>query len=144
MKLLTEPLGSQHRLAWLVGAVALVSCALLGLAARAHASETIYWDNYNGNSVGTANINGSGAHLLDLGATAISQPEGLAFDPANDRIYIANSSGGKIDWVGIHGGAGVLNTGSAPVSNPAGIAVDPATQTVYWGNGTGSAPIGYA
>lgn len=144
MKLRTEPSGSQNRLAWMVGAIGLVSCVLLGVAAHAHASETIYWDNYNGHSIGTANIDGTGAHLLDLGETTISGTEGLAFDPTNDRIYIANNGESKIDWVGINGGAGVLDTGAAPVSNPDGIAVDPATQIVYWANENGAEPIGYA
>ena len=67
MKLLIEPSGSRHRLTWMVGALALVSCVLLGLTARAHASETIYWDNYHGDSIGAANIDGSGGHLLGLG-----------------------------------------------------------------------------
>jgi hypothetical protein len=144
LKLLTEPLGSRHRLTWSVGAIALISCALLGLAARAHASETLYWDNYHGDSIGSANIDGSGGRLLDLGTTAVDGPEGLAFDPANDRIYIAGNGDDEIDWVGINGGAGVLKTGNAPVDSPAGVAVDPATQTVYWGNEGGSEPIGYA
>jgi CARDB len=144
LKLLSEPSGSRHRLAWMVGAFALVSCALLGIVARAQASETLYWDNYHGDSIGAANIDGSGGHLLGLGKTGLDGPEGLAFDPTNDRLYIADSGNSVIDWVGINGGAGVLDTGTAPVHNPSGIAVDPATNTVYWGNGSGNEPIGYA
>jgi hypothetical protein len=144
LKLLAEPLGSRHRLTWLVGAIALVSCALLGLAAHAHASETVYWNNYDSSGVGFANIDGTGGGELELGKTVMDDPEGLAFDPANGRIYIASSANDQIVWVGIHGGSGVLKTDAAPVSNPHGIAVDLATQTVYWGNLDGEEPIGYA
>jgi CARDB len=144
LKLHTERLGSRHRLSWLVGAIALVSCVLLGLAARAHASETIYWDNYNIGGVAFANIDGSGGSALNVSETEISDPEGMAFDPANGLIYIASSGNDQIDWVSIHGGSGVLKTGAAPVDNPEGVAVDLATQTVYWGNSGGEGPIGYA
>jgi hypothetical protein len=140
-----EPAGSGHRHAFLAGALALVSLALLGIAARAHASETVYWDNYNAGSVAFANIDGSGGGELKSEEIEISEPEGMAFDPVNGRIYIASHGNGQIDWVGIHGGSGVLDTTGAPVEQPQGIAVDPATQTVYWGNaGNALEPIGYA
>jgi hypothetical protein len=147
LKLLTEPLSSRHRLAWMVSALALVSCALLGLAARARASETIYWDNYDGHpgTIGFANIDGTGGgELVPTGAEFLS-PEGMAFDPVNDRIYVASALTEEIIWVNIHDGtAGALDTTGAPVDDPDGIAVDPTTQMVYWGNSNGSEPIGYA
>jgi DNA-binding beta-propeller fold protein YncE len=147
LKLLAEPLGSRHGLTWLVGAIALVSCALLGVAARAHASETIYWDNYRAEpvTIGFANIDGTGGGLLSTSAAEIGEPEGLAYDPANGRIYVADYEKSRIDWVAIDGsGSGVLDTGSAVVKNPEGIAVDPKTQTVYWANDVLVGSIGYA
>ncbi len=83
LKLLVEPTGSRHRLTWLVGAIALVSCVLLGVSARAHASETIYWDNYGDEpaTLAFANIDGNGGGLLNTTAVEIESPEGLAYDP---------------------------------------------------------------
>ncbi|MCW2982031.1 MAG: hypothetical protein JWO14_3758 [Solirubrobacterales bacterium] len=147
MKLLTESLGSRHRLTWMVGAIALVSCALLGVAARAHASETIYWDNYNASppTIGFANIDGNGGGILNTAAIEIDNPEGLAYDPTSGRIFIANSSKEQIDWVATDGsGSGVLDTTGAKVEDPEGIAVDPKTQTVYWANDETEGSIGYA
>jgi hypothetical protein len=128
----------------MVGAIALVSCALMGLAAHAHASETIYWDNYNSDGVAFANIDGAGGAELNVEETEIQSPEGMAFDPANGLIYVASSQNDQIDWVSIHGGSGILKTGAAPVADPRGVAVDLATQTVYWGNSGGVEAIGYA
>jgi hypothetical protein len=146
LKLLSEPSGSRHRLAWMVGAFALVSCALLGIVARAHASETIYWDNFEApTTIGFANIDGTGGGLLNTEAVEIDSPEGLAYDPHNGRIYVANSENEQIDWVAIDGsGSGVLDTTGAKVEDPEGIAVDPATDTVYWANDENEGSIGYA
>jgi hypothetical protein len=147
LKLLAEPSGSRHRLTWLVGAIALVSCALLGLTARAHASETIYWDNYDEHpaTIGSANIDGTGGGLLNTAAVDIESPEGLAYDPQNGRIYVANSDKEEIVWVAVDGsGSGVLDTTGAKVDDPEGIAVDPTTQTVYWANDVTEGSIGYA
>jgi DNA-binding beta-propeller fold protein YncE len=145
LKLITEPSGSRHRLASLTGALALFSLALLGIAARAHASEEIYWDNFGANNVAFANIDGTGGGALNVAGTEIDAPEGMAYDAANGRIYIASSGNNKIDWVSIDGsGGGVLDTGAAPINVPEGIAVDPATQTVYWANNGEPGSIGYA
>jgi hypothetical protein len=147
LKLLAEPLGSRHRLTWLVGAIALVSCALLGLAAHARASETIYWDNFEGTppTIGFANIDGNGGGTLNTTAIEIDDPEGLAYDPTSGRIFVANSNGNEIDWVATDGsGSGVLDTTGAKVEDPEGIAVDPTTQTVYWANDESEGSIGYA
>jgi hypothetical protein len=128
----------------MVGAIALVSCALLGVAARAHASATIYWNNYDSDGVAFANIDGTGGSALNVAEAEIDSPEGMAFDPANGLIYIASSANDQIDWVSIHGGSGILKTGTAPVDDPRGVAVDLANQTVYWGNLSGKDVIGYA
>jgi hypothetical protein len=145
LNLLAEPTGSRHRLGLLAAVVALVSFALLGVAARAHASETMYWDNYSTSDVSFANVNGTGGGALNVTGAGIDEPEGMAYDPANGRIYIASENSEAISWVNINGsGGGVLNTGSAPVEEPAGITIDLATQTLYWGNNSGEDAIGYA
>jgi hypothetical protein len=138
----------------LSGAVALACLSMLGVAGTASAAETIYWDNYAASptTIGFASIDGSGGGVLGNASVAkpgteveLRSPEGLAYDPANGRIYVANSDNDEITWVATDGsGAGVLDTGAAPVESPAGIAVDPATQTVYWANDVGSGSIGYA
>jgi DNA-binding beta-propeller fold protein YncE len=138
----------------LAGTIALVSFALLGVAARAHASETIFWDNYGATpaTIGFANIDGTGGGVLSNASlqlpgteVEISSPEGLAYDPANGRIYVANRQAENIVWVNTDGsGAGVLDTGAAVVEDPEGVAVDPKTQTVYWANSETKGSIGYA
>jgi DNA-binding beta-propeller fold protein YncE len=156
LKLLAEPSSAGHRLIWLAGAIALVCCGLLGVATRAHASgvffsETIYWANFDKHpaTIGFAPTGYAGGgfpsgEIVPTGAE-IRSPEGMAFDPNNDRIYVASSEGNEIIWVNINdGAAGALKTGAAPVDRPEGVAVDPTTQTVYWGNANGSGSIGYA
>jgi DNA-binding beta-propeller fold protein YncE len=82
--------------------------------------------------------------MLNTATTAIEEPEGMAFDPANGRIYTTSDTE-QIIWVAVDGsGSGVLDTGKAPVENPEGIVLDPATQTVYWANGVSAGSIGYA
>lgn len=96
-------------------------------------------------TVGFANIDGTGGGALNLAGAELDDPEGMAFDPANGRLYIANAGKDEIVWAAVDGsGAGVLNTGSAPVEEPEGIAVDPRTQTVYWANNVSEGSIGYA
>lgn len=147
MKFLAESRSSGRRLALLAGAMTFAMLAVLAIAARARATETIYWDNYEAtpSSLSFANIDGSGGGALDLAGTEIKDPEGIAFDPANNRLYVASSGNDKIIWVSVAGGgAGVLDTGLAPVEDPEGIAVDPRTQTVYWANDETLGSIGYA
>src|ERR1700761_407924 len=102
LKLLAEPSGAGHRLVWLAGALAMVCCGLLGVANRAHASgvfssETIYWANFDKHpaTIGFAPTGYAGGgfpsgEIVPTGAE-IQSPEGMAFDPGNDRIYVASS-----------------------------------------------------
>jgi DNA-binding beta-propeller fold protein YncE len=141
-------------MALIAAAATLATLALLAIASRAHASETIYWDNYGATptTIGFANIDGTAGGVLNLANVAapgaeveIDSPEGIAYDPLNGRIYVASSSNDEIVWVSTDGsGAGVLDTGAVPVEDPEGIAVDPATQTVYWANSEITGSIGYA
>lgn len=151
MKLLAVPTSEGHRLLRLAGAIALVSCGFLGVVNRAPASQTVYWENFDQHPVTigfapTGFVGGGylSGEIVPTGAE-IRSPEGMAFDPDNDRIYVASSGSDEIIWVNIGDGtAGALRTGAAPVDRPEGVAVDSETQTVYWGNSNGSGSIGYA
>lgn len=77
--------------------------------------------------------------MLDTSGVVIRQPEGMAYDPVSNRLFVANEgplgSGGQIAYVNLDGsGAGVLDVGGAPVKSPEGIALDPAARTIYWAN----------
>ncbi len=145
LKQLAEPLGVGRRIALIAAAATFAILALLAIAARARASETIYWDNYEANTMAFANIDGIGGGPLNTAGAEISGPEGMAYDPANGRLYVASYENNRIDWVNVDGsGGGVLATGGAPVEGPAGVAVDPRTQTVYWANDAPNGSIGYA
>lgn len=132
-------------LALVSAALAFVLLAVLVLSARAQASELIYWDNYRAEPaiISVANIDGSGGGPLNLAGAAPEGPEGMAFDSATGRLYIAASSAGsdkkgQIVYVNVDGtGAGVLPTPGVEVNNPLGVAIDPATRTIYWTNGDG-------
>jgi DNA-binding beta-propeller fold protein YncE len=138
----------------LSGAIGLVCLAMLGIAGTASASETIYWDNYGASpaTIGFANIDGTFGGVLNGDNVAapgtevrIRNPEGIAYDPANGRIYVANAGENNIAWFDIDGGgAGVLDTAAGTVQDPEGIAVDPETQTVYWANAVSTGSIGFA
>jgi DNA-binding beta-propeller fold protein YncE len=101
----------------------------------------LYWANYNTNSIGVANLDGSDAHLLNTEGSEIAEPSGLAIDPGTRRIYWANSgpSGNPepdgISYANLNGsGGGTLNTTGATISEPFSIAIDPAGGRVYWTN----------
>lgn len=67
----------------------------------------------------------------------------LALAPAAraaDRIYWANSGGGKISSASLDGSGGSdLDTGATTVSSPTGTAIDAAHGRVYWADNNGSA-----
>ena len=57
LKLLNEPFGVGRRVALIAVAATFVMLALLAIASRAHASETVYWDNYEDSPVTIAGAN---------------------------------------------------------------------------------------
>lgn len=124
--------------------------AVLWMAPQSRAAEVIYWDNYDDNTVASANIDGSGGGLLNLAGVTLDSPEGMAYDTVTNRLFVASSSGGpggvgEILFVNLDGsGAGVLSTPGAPMDTPEGIAVDPATRMVYWSNTGTSQSIAWA
>lgn len=139
---LTRP---RRRRGALLGAAVLALLATLTVASAARATEKVYWVNNLDVSptVGYANLGESGSGLLSLGKVRLSEPGGMAYDPANGRLYIGG--GNEIVWVATDGsGGGVLDTAGATISNPRGIAVDPKTQTVWWVNDAPQGWISYA
>jgi alpha-galactosidase-like protein len=124
--------------------IALAFVAVFAFAARAQAAENIYWDNYSATiqTVSFSDITGSGGGTLN-NSSIIANPEGMTYDSATGRLYVASSSGGaaktgEIDWINVDGsGSGVLNTSGAEVHSPYGVDIDPATRTIYWANGDG-------
>lgn len=119
--------------------IALAFVAVLAFAARAQASETLYWDNYGFSpaSIGFANIDGSGGGTLNLGSEKIASPEGMAYDSVTNRLFVANEEGtsGQILAINLDGtGASPFTAPGAPIEEPEGVAVDPATRTIYWEN----------
>lgn len=149
MKLLVEPLGIRHRLALIVGGVTIALLAVLIIAARARATETVYWDNYEDNptTVGFSGVDGSGGGLINLGSAAFKQPEGMTYDPVTNRLYIAAETlagKGAIVYVNLDGsGGGFFSAPNAPEEEPEGITLDPVTRTLYWIN-TESSTISWA
>jgi DNA-binding beta-propeller fold protein YncE len=130
--------------------IALALVAVFAFAARAEAAETIYWDNYNANQVAYADISGGGGGLLNLTGATLENPEGLAYDSATGRLYIASSgetgNNGAILYANLDGsGAGTFSTAGAPVEVPEGVAVNPVNRTLYWTNSKeGANTIGWA
>jgi hypothetical protein len=116
--------------------------ALLSIATSAHASELLYWDNYSADpdSVSVANIDGSGGGVLNLAGAGLNNPEGMAFDSATGRLYVANlgsglGDSGQIVFINVDGtGAGVFSVAGVPVEVPEGLALDPMTRMIYWHN----------
>lgn len=147
MQLLAEPRGGR-RSALLAGAVIFAMLAFLGVAARARATETIYWDNDNAESaesISFANLDGSGGGSLNLSGATVQAAEGLAFDPVNGRIYTASHLSSQIVYANVDGsGAGVVNPNGAEVKNPVAVVVDPVTQVIYWSNLGEKISIGWA
>jgi hypothetical protein len=130
----------------------LALAAMLWTGSSARAAELLYWDNYNSNppSVAFANTDGTGGGLLNLTGVTLNDPEGMAYDPVTNRLFIASSNGGpggkgEIVFVNLDGsGAGVFSAPGAPVESPEGIVVDPMTRMVYWANNEGAGSIGWA
>jgi hypothetical protein len=132
-----------HRVARALGLSALILgvVTLLWVAPpRASAAETLFWNNFSGNSISYTNIDGSGGGAFNVGAAPIKENEGLTIDSAGGKLIWANVAGGAggnggLSFANLDGsGGGAVNTGSATVRFPNGVAVDPATGTVYWSN----------
>lgn len=139
---LTLPAGSKHRLAHLVGAVALIAFSLLAIAGRAEADQ-VYWANTS--VISYSQLDDTAGGYLPASFGNIHNGEGTAIDTANGRIYISQKATDRIVWFGLDGlTTGVVNTAAGSVVNPTNIAIDPRTQTLYWANNTSPGSIGFA
>jgi DNA-binding beta-propeller fold protein YncE len=127
-----------HRLVAVGSAlIALALVAVFAFAARAQAAEKLYWDNYGSGTVGSANIDGSGGSLLNLGSEELEQPEGMAYDTVTNRLFVPTEDAGNGHIVAINldgSGASSFTAPGAPIDGPEGITLDPASRTIYWEN----------
>ena len=122
-------------------ALAVVVVALLVAAAPAFGANQVYWSNAGtdntSNMISFANLDntGGGGQLNTTGAV-VTVIQGVAIDPAANKIYWANFRDNSISFANLDstGGGGQLNvTGAAP-NGPAGVAIDPAANKIYWAN----------
>jgi DNA-binding beta-propeller fold protein YncE len=126
---------AKRRLAITPVVLACAVAVLFAFTAPAEATETIYWDNFNNDSVSFANIDGGGGGSLDPGGVELSSPEGMAYDTVTNRLFIASKELGEILFVNLDGsGAGALATPGVAVHAPQGMAIDPGARTAYWIN----------
>ncbi|MDX6582462.1 MAG: hypothetical protein QOI10_1646 [Solirubrobacterales bacterium] len=117
---------------------------LLGGATDAPAAGRAYWTSFGSDSIGYANLDGSGGANFNTGGVGIVFPTGIALDPAAGRIYWTNhnSPNSAIKFADlVSGGGGTLATGAATVGDPRGLAVNPATGTAYWADQAGGGKI---
>jgi hypothetical protein len=107
----------------------------------------IYWTNEAASTIGFANLDGTGAGIVDWGNATLVNPRGLAIDPAAGRIYWANHVGppARISYANLDGSGGAdIPTGGATVDDPEGVAIDPVTNRIYWGNFGPASSISWA
>ena len=141
LKWLAESPVSRHRLIWMVGAIALASCALPGATSRANADQ-VYWANQS--SIAYSKLDDTAGGFLPASVNAVTDVSGTAIDTANGRIYVSEESAGRIAWFALDGGAsGIVNTAPGSVDHPSNIAIDPGTQTLYWANAVNPGSIGF-
>jgi hypothetical protein len=117
--------------------IVLAAFAALGFASRAQASELLYWDNFGKGNVGSAGIDGAGGGLLNVGGQELVNPEGMAYDTATNRLFVANQAGtdGEILAINLDGsGAAPFTAPGAPIEEPEGVAVDPTRGLIFWEN----------
>jgi hypothetical protein len=134
------PTLQSRRFAPLLGLSILALVAMLALAGKASAAETLYWDNWDGDSLSSASTDGTGGGPLNVTGVQLEEPEGISIDVATGKLIVAAANGGpegvgQLIAVNLDGtGAAALPTPGVHVENPGGIAVDPANETVYWIN----------
>ncbi|QIG45341.1 hypothetical protein G5V58_23610 [Nocardioides anomalus] len=109
------------------------------------ARNKVWWANYDSNTIGSANLDGTGAGAdLPTGAAPFGDIYGFALDPVAGVVYWANYGSSTIGYARTDGsGGGTFNTGTATMNGPCGVAVDRAAGRLYWGNFDGDT-ISYA
>ena len=101
------------------------------------AAGKIYWANANNNTIGVANLDGTGGRTLNTTGATLSYPDGLVVDHANGKIYIANYNSSTITYANLDGsgGGGTLDITGASPSGPIGnLALDLSSGRLYWSN----------
>ena len=136
MNLVSERRGPRQ-VATVFVSLTLALIAILLMASRAQAEETIYWNNYSADpdSIGFAGIGGLGGGSVNLGAALLNGPEGMAYDSVTNRLFVANYANDTIVALNLDGSGGAVFTApGAPVESPEGLVIDPETRTAYWIN----------
>jgi virginiamycin B lyase len=117
-------------------AVALASLVFATLALAARADAFVYWTNSVDNTMGRANVDGTG---VDQGFFGASNAQGVAVDGAHIYWTIFEGPIGRANLDGTDVNPNFAGGTSAnPVSNPQGLAVD--SGHLYWGNNTAGVP----
>jgi DNA-binding beta-propeller fold protein YncE len=112
------------------------------------ATNKIYWANTASGSysISEANLDGTGDGE-DLytaaapGGATVAGPQGVAIDPAANKIYWANAYDNTIGEANLDGtgdGSDLSTTGASAPDTPVGVAIDPATNKIYWANANDS------
>jgi DNA-binding beta-propeller fold protein YncE len=142
---ITESSGPRRAFTAFAGILALALAAVLWAASSAPAAELIYWNNWDGDpdTIGFASIDGSGGGAQNLaGAPQLESPEGMAYDPVTNRLFVTNAGGpgnGQITAINLDGsGAASFTAPGAPIEEPEGVVVDPVARTIFWANNEGA------
>src|SRR5262245_41666407 len=122
-----------------ISTLALTAAGLCFSAVPAGAVDSVYWTDYETQTVNHAGIGGGGGVNIPIAGAFVGGPYGMAIDTAAGRLYWANWDADTIGFANLDGsGAGLLNTGEAEVEGPAGLAIDPVGGKLYWANEEGS------
>ena len=107
-------MGGRRRWAWVA---AVTPVALGGWAAPAGAF--VYWANFNANTIGRANLDGSDANQGFIGGASL--PSGVAVD--GRHVYGTNTDANTVGRANLDG-SGANQSFITGASGPRGIAVD--------------------
>jgi len=123
-------------------AFCLAAFATLILAPLAHATDRLYWSNYETDQIAWADLSGDGTGgTVNTAGATVDGPMGLTVDPSRGLIYWANwggDTGTTISYARLDGsGGGDLAITGATIDAPHGLAIDPDAGpygTLYWPN----------
>jgi PKD domain/Low-density lipoprotein receptor repeat class B len=107
------------------------------LAPAALGAGSVYWSTSS--AIRVANLDGTGSAATLFSGE--STPDGVAIDPAANKIYWANATSNAIRVANLDG-SGSAATLFSGESSPVGVAIDPAAGKIYWANGTGAIRVG--
>ncbi len=110
----------------------------------------IYWANFfkegfygDGETIGFANLDGSGGGDLATPGATPTGPAGVAIDPGSGRIFWTNFEASTIGYANLNGsGSGELPVPGGASDAPWGLAIDSGAGKLYWANaGTDSLEV---